>query len=258
MNDRFEFGKNWQRFLSTVTPERIDSSTSYLGSWLGDLSGLTFLDIGSGSGLDSLSALRLGASRVVSFDYDPESVACTREMKRRFDPHANWTIEQGSALDEAYVSSLGSFDVVNSWGVLHHTGDLKLAMEIAAIPAKDRLLLGIYNDQGATSTLWRLVKRTYVAVPPVRPLLAAGVYLSAWGTKAILSPRTVIAEHRNYHDGMSPWHDAVDWAGGYPFEVAKPDQVIEFYRSRGYQAQYTKLTKRLGLNKFLFRKRATG
>ena len=73
----------------------------------GTLSGVSFLDIGSGSGLFSLAARRLGA-RVHSFDYDPQSVACTRELKRRFCAgDAHWTIEMGDVLDADYLESAG-------------------------------------------------------------------------------------------------------------------------------------------------------
>src|SRR5215213_9811475 len=98
---------------------------------LGDaaLAGRTFLDVGCGSGLFSLAALRLGAARVHSFDYDDESVAATRELAfRTGSDAADWTIERGDATDAAYMSRLGEFDVVYSWGVLHHTGAMWTAL----------------------------------------------------------------------------------------------------------------------------------
>ena len=134
MSDRFAFGANWSRFLARLTPERIRLAESSLTDWLGDLRGRSFLDIGSGSGLFSLAARNLGA-RVHSFDYDPDSVACTAELRRRFHPDdPDWGVEQGSALDEPYLRSLGMFDVVYSWGVLHHTGDMWRALDLARVP----------------------------------------------------------------------------------------------------------------------------
>src|SRR5262245_47233957 len=75
--DRFEFGKNWTRFLAVLDDERIDEACKSLRRMLGvdTLARRSFLDIGCGSGLFSLAAMRLGAARVVSFDFDPHSVA---------------------------------------------------------------------------------------------------------------------------------------------------------------------------------------
>src|SRR5436305_7602592 len=133
---RFEFGENWARFLELLDDGRIARAEESLKAMLEveSLAGRSFLDIGSGSGLFSLAARRLGA-RVHSFDFDPQSVACTRELRRRFfneDP--TWTIDEASALDEDYVRALGLFDVVYSWGVLHHTGQMWRALENARLP----------------------------------------------------------------------------------------------------------------------------
>src|SRR3954453_10925637 len=127
---RFEFGENWARFLAVVDESRIVEAERSLREMLGveRLDGRSFLDIGSGSGLFSLAAVRLGAERVHSFDFDPSSVGCTLELRRRYGADADWAVEQGSALDTAYLARLGTFDVVYSWGVLHHTGDMWRAL----------------------------------------------------------------------------------------------------------------------------------
>src|SRR4051812_46708968 len=95
VGSRFPFGANWARFLTEFNEARLRLAEQSLRDMLGvdTLENKRFLDIGSGSGLFSLAARRLGA-RVHSFDYDPQSVACTRELKRRFyldDPE--WVIE---------------------------------------------------------------------------------------------------------------------------------------------------------------------
>src|SRR2546422_264606 len=131
---RFEFGKNWSAFLSVLDDERIAKAEESLKEMLEyeSLAGKTFLDIGSGSGLFSLAARRLGA-RVHSFDFDEDSVLCTARLRDRyFAGDGEWTIEQGSILDAEYVRSLGTFDVVYAWWVLHHTGAMRDPLGAAA------------------------------------------------------------------------------------------------------------------------------
>ena len=114
---RFEFGRNWAAFIGSLDEQRIASACSSLQEMLGvaDLKGKRFVDVGSGSGLFSLAARRLGA-QVHSLDYDPQSVGCTEELRRRYFPaDADWTVELGSALDTTYLNRLGKFDVVGAW-----------------------------------------------------------------------------------------------------------------------------------------------
>src|SRR5690349_12253090 len=134
--ERFEFGKNWTSFLNTVNESHVLKAEESLKQMLGleTLSGLSFLDAGCGSGLFSLAAVRLGA-RVHSFDFDPSSVACTRELKRRYAPNAdNWVVETGNVLEPEYLAGLGKFDIIYSWGVLHHTGNMHQALENVVLP----------------------------------------------------------------------------------------------------------------------------
>src|SRR5262245_58058173 len=131
--DRFPFGRNWASFLSLLDESRIQEAERSLCEMLGRdrIAGATFLDAGSGSGLFSLAAVRLGARRVHSFDFDPDSVKCTQEVRRKYFPAAeHWTVEQGSVLDPAYLQRLGQWDIVYSWGVLHHTGDMWRALDL--------------------------------------------------------------------------------------------------------------------------------
>ena len=221
------------------------------------LEGSSFLDIGSGVGLFSLAARRLGA-RVYSFDYDPLSVACTAELRRRYFPEdADWVVEEGSVLDQELMRSLDEFDVVYSWGVLHHTGAMWEALANAAIPVAKggKLFIALYNDQGATSRRWEKVKRVYCSSVLGRILVTAvfvPYFLLGTLVADIGRGRRPLSRFKEVR-GMSAVTSWMDWLGGYPFEVAKPEQVLDFLRARGYRLERLKTCGgKLGNNQFVF------
>lgn len=265
---RFAFGANWQAFLSVLTEERILAAEQSLLSLLSttSLEGKIFLDIGCGSGLFSLAARRLGA-RVHSFDYDPQSVGCTLYLRQRYFPEdAHWTVERGSALDTNYLQGLPVADIVYSWGVLHHTGDLWNALSNvpSLVAPGGTLALAIYNQQGFATKIWTIVKRAYVHSPVWGRLLIAGLtclYFEFWHmVDRILhmQPPLPFADWKNYKTGrgMSRWHDYVDWAGGYPFETATPDQVFQALHPRGFELiRLRTVGGGLGCNEFTFRRK---
>ncbi len=268
--ERFEFGKNWSAFLSVLDDERIEIAVESLRQMLecDDLTGKTFLDIGSGSGLFSLAARRLGA-KVHSFDFDGNSYACTRELRSRYFPgDQNWMVEQGSALDADYVASLGKFDVVYSWGVLHHTGKMWRALENAVIPTTEsgKLFIAIYNDTGSQAKRWHWIKKTYCRLPSVlkTPFVIAiiipGEAKRALKSLVTLRPFDYIRSWTHYKSsrGMNRWYDVIDWVGGFPYEVASVDEIFEFYKMRGFILRKVKSGGvGLGCNEFVFEKHLT-
>lgn len=262
--DRFEFGANWTHFLKVLNDDRVALAEQSLRAMLGvdSLKGKRFLDIGSGSGLFSLVARRLGAT-VYSFDYDPQSVACTEELRTRYFPDdVGWIVEQGSVLDKSYLQTLGQWDIVYSWGVLHHTGAMWQALENVSplVRQGGTLFIAIYNHQRIMSPVWLWIKRAYNRLPNGLRWLVLGlalVYL--WGPRSIYDLLRGKPFHtwRHYAEhgvrGMSAWRDVVDWVGGYPFEVAKPEEVFHFYREGGFRLEQLQTCGGgLGCNQFVF------
>ena len=268
---RFEFGKNWKSFLAALDEDRIDAAIRSLIDLTGcdSLEGLRFLDLGCGSGLFSLAAHRLRAE-VVSIDFDTESVACAQELKQRFgDGESAWTIKQGSVLDSTVLQALGQADVVYSWGVLHHTGQMERAIELTSqlTKAGGLFCIAIYNDQGTASRRWLSIKRIYHRLPtrlrPIWVALVAGIYECKFSLARLAkcqNPLPFADWRAKRHDrGMSAWHDWVDWIGGLPFEVAAPDQIEAMLNRMGFELVKSNLIgKGWGCNEFVFRRITVG
>lgn len=262
---RFEFGKNWKNFLESLDENRIKEAEYSLKNALGasNLKGQTFLDIGSGSGLFSLAAKNLGAA-VHSFDYDKNSVSCTQYLKEKFAPDAkDWIVEQGSILDKKYLKNLPKADVIYSWGVLHHTGNMYQAFENVSelVKPKGYLFISIYNDQGNTSKIWTWIKKTYNKAGPIMKWSLLIICLfRLWVLRCIKdllqtgNPLKTWLEYKK-NRGMSAYYDVVDWVGGYPFEVAKPEEVFEFFKNKGFKLIHLKTCAGgIGCNEFVFQK----
>lgn len=268
--DRFAFGENWADFSRTLEPEQLAGARAGVERLLGasDLTGRTFLDVGCGSGLMSLAAHQMGA-QVTAFDYDPDSVATSIAVRDAEVGAAAYPVLQGSALDAEFIASLGTFDVVYSWGVLHHTGDMWRACEVVADAVKPGglLAIAIYNDQGLPSRVWKKVKKAYVEGGPARRRALLVAY-DGWfrGKDALADAMALrhglsrLVEQRHARDrhrvrGMDRRHDLIDWVGGYPFEVAKPEDIFAFFHERGFSLErLSTCGGGLGCNEFLLRR----
>jgi SAM-dependent methyltransferase len=219
-----------------------------------DLTGKSFLDIGCGSGLFSIAASGLGAKEVLGIDYDPQSVATSKELLEKV---SQWdqavkkntvAFKEDSILND--VVAMPRYDVVYSWGVLHHTGDMYTAFANAAalVNDKGRLVIAIYNRH-FTAPIWKAVKYTYVKSPaPIQKVLVAAVAgIKLLGT--VLTGQNPFTRAR----GMRFYSDIVDWVGGYPYQYASIQEVCGYFEARGFKTKkIIKTTGFTGCNEFVF------
>ncbi len=242
---RFRFGENWSQFLELLSESRIAQAEQSLIDRLGreNLCGKAFLDIGSGSGLFSLAARKLGA-RPYSVDFDPDSVACTRCLRERFFPNdSSWQVEQGSVLDERFMSRLPKFHVVYAWGVLHHTGNMLRAIELALdrVEASGLAYLALYRKTWLCP-FWKVEKRAYCSSPAALQGLMRGVYRGTLG----IAHRLKNPGHKAPR-GMDLDRDLHDWLGGYPYESVTPRVLKRLVTQRGFVLQ-TQVIKTEGVH----------
>ena len=250
--DRFEFGKNWESYAQLVDEERVQYAEQRLTSMLGirDLSGKTFLDIGCGSGVHSLAALRMGARQVLAIDLDPRSVAAARNVLSGFWSGSNATIKNMSVFD-LEQSPQGKFDVVYSWGVLHHTGDMHRAIRIAAeqTAAGGLFAVALYGKTPYCG-MWKRIKRWYVNASPEKQARAEEVYVRLFGFYLLLRGKRLadhIAQYHRHKRGMDFRHDVRDWIGGYPYESISPDELCRMLKPLGFELARKNVRRRSGL-----------
>lgn len=240
---RFGFGQNWASFVhESFSEERVAIAQQHLLRFLKlpDLRGKTFLDIGCGSGIHSLGAWRAGAATITGFDYDLDSVRTTERLRSMANDPPNWTVRQGSVLDRNLIDGLERADIVYSWGVLHHTGEMWRAIENAASTLKPDgvFYIALYTSDvyvDPSPAYWIDLKQRYNRAGSLQRRLMEWAY--AWRftirpeLKAGRNPLNVI---RNYGEsrGMAYWSDVRDWLGGWPMEFAGIAETIRFCRDR--------------------------
>ena len=262
---RFAFGKNWSEFLAHFNEDRLRAAQQSLTDFLGmsTLSGKSFLDIGCGSGLFSLAAHSLGALKVVSFDYDANSVSCAESLRDKAGAPKNWIVQRGSVLDREFLRSLGTFDLVYSWGVLHHTGEMWQAIRNAAslVAPSGLLCIALYN-RTPQSEHWRKVKKFYCqSSKPVKLGLDTYYVVKQRVLRNLVHGRNPFkAGFQNFgrERGMHWLADLRDWLGGYPYEFATVDEVFSFMKQEFPSSSLVNIKTEPGLgnNWFLYRNNA--
>jgi len=255
--ERFAFGKNWRDFCEHLKQEDYLVAKESLKKLMPDLQDKTFLDVGCGSGLFSIAAGALGVKKVLGFDFDEDSISTSRKM---LDIVSQWDKDVKKDKIEFKVESIlnknigfGQYDVVYSWGVLHHTGNMYAAFDCVKnlVAEKGTLVLAIYNKH-FTSPLWKLVKFTYVKSPKlVKKILIFPILIMKFLWILIIFRQNPFKKER----GMHFYTDIVDWVGGYPYEYASVNEVVDFFEARGFKLIKLMKTKGFtGCNEFVFEK----
>jgi SAM-dependent methyltransferase len=235
---RFAFGANWQSFAAAIDPARIAEAEAGLRRLFpaGEIEGCRFLDIGCGSGLSALAALRLGAAHVSAIDLDPRSAATTRSVLQKYAKTASWDVQQKSVFD-LMPASEAPHGIVYSWGVLHHTGRMWEALErcCALVPGGGRLAVALYRRTPMCG-FWRAEKRFYAAAGPAAQKSVRALYKVAYGAGLLATGRNPARYVASYQSarGMDWHHDVHDWLGGYPYESTDPAAVRDFLARHGF------------------------
>ncbi|HEV8331075.1 MAG TPA: class I SAM-dependent methyltransferase [Steroidobacteraceae bacterium] len=242
VSTHYQFGKNWARFARVLTPAHIASAEHELERLVGAarLAGVSMLDVGSGSGLHSLAALNLGARCVEAVDFDPDSVKTTTAVLSRHATRGQWTARAANVLTD-FADAQQRYDLVYSWGVLHHTGAMWQAIGQAArlVRPGGWFAIALYNKTPLCG-LWRIEKRIFAKLPRFLQALLAWATVAAWMLGKLLRLKNPIAWYRDYQQlrGMSVYYDVHDWLGGYPYESVDCATLVSWMRDRGFTLVY--------------------
>jgi 2-polyprenyl-6-hydroxyphenyl methylase/3-demethylubiquinone-9 3-methyltransferase len=249
MTTHFAFGENWASYAEGVSETQVAWSQRCMQSLLGEgwVGGKSVVDVGSGSGLHSAAALSLGAASVLALDRDPASVATTRAVLARFAPEGTrYEVREADilALD---ASAIGQFDLVYSWGVLHHTGAMVRAIERAAslTAPGGRFAFALYRKTWLCP-LWKIEKRFYSHASKATQARMRDAYVALYRLRAALAGQDFAQFLRDYprQRGMDFEHDAHDWLGGHPYESIDTPGVNRIMHRLGFRHVHSNVTPR--------------
>jgi len=252
----FKFGENWASFSKNIDESRIEDAMQSLKALFGEngIANQSFLDLGCGSGLFSIAATQLGARKVLGVDIDPLSVDTSQCNATQWLKDLSLiSFRQLSVLDTDQIKKLDRFDIVYSWGVLHHTGNMELALENAAgrVAPNGILMIAIYNKHWS-SLPWKIVKWLYNRMGHLGQKILIWMFMPViFIAKWIVTFNNPLKMQR----GMEFMHNVVDWVGGYPYEYASIAEMTATLNKIGFEMLNVIPAKvPTGCNEFVCRK----
>jgi SAM-dependent methyltransferase len=261
----FAFGKNWELYSRQINSSHIESSKKDLIGLiqLESLQGMSVLDIGSGSGVHSLSMMLLGCKDLVALDYDPDSVSTTNRVLSGKSFKGDFQVIQADILKHIPGIDGRTFDLVYSWGVLHHTGDMMKGIDrsISYVKPGALIALALYRKT-LLCTFWRIEKFLYSKSPKILQSLFQKTYEFVFGLGIkIKTGQSLRAYKLSYFQkrGMDFSRDVHDWLGGYPYESIDPRYLIQYMEQRGFTLLNSHISKKQigilgsGCDEFLFK-----
>jgi len=239
IEEHFEFGKNWSVFAKNITEHLILKAEKSLLK-LADskvLENKSFLDIGCGSGLHSLAALRQGAKKVLAVDIDPVSVETTRYVLSQYHHDTNWECKELSVFELDY-DKLSKFDIVYSWGVLHHTGDLlgAISKAVGMVDSNGLFIIAVYRKT-KLCFFWKIEKKFYSKSSERIRSVIRTIYISFFQLGRFIQSRNFKEDVRAYNKqrGMDFYIDVNDWLGGYPYESITPWDLKSYIQGNDFK-----------------------
>ena len=248
----FAFGDNWADYAENVSLREIENARLGLEKLLSasEIAGKTVIDIGCGSGIHSLAFLNANCSYLEGFDFDPKSVETTKKLLSRFfvSEIRKFSIYEGDILNSDFNRK---FDIVYSWGVLHHTGNLRRAIQRAgSLVQDDGFFVFAFYRKTPFCWFWKIEKWIYSKLPSTFQTPLRFMYIQMFKFIHVLRGRGSFSEfERNYKSGrgMDFLIDVHDWLGGHPYESISPFEVRKILKEEGFVEVKAFIEKSLGL-----------
>jgi len=170
-----------------------------------EIEGKRILDAGCGMGVFSVVFGKKGAARVIGIDLSEEGVRRAQRAASHFNL-SNVEFREGNILRLPYPD--GSFDIVWSWGTLHHTAEPLKALEelIRVLKNGGTLFVTLYRSTKLSFLHEGIRKTLRLAHRRMWPLLAKLIALALFPATLFLKRRKKARAGENLSDLVLDWY----------------------------------------------------